>query len=696
MNSSLLSTDGFPPRWRCGAGWASEPAWGWMTIASDIVLGMVYLSVPVAVALYLLRRKDIEYRTVYLLFAAVFAVCGLNYLLDAVIFYEPVYRLLAVTKVITSGFAVAALVALVRIMPRLLQLQTPEKLSEVVEERIRVETAELRSRTDAANRLATLEAAEKHRLQMAIDGGSLATWFWDTATDEAHVDDGVHRLLGYPDEPITSGSAFFEYVHPDDRDRFAAGVETTQQTGEDLDEEVRIRRADGSEIWIASKARPIESDPTVLVGVNYDVTAEKTHEIELAEARERAELASHAKGEFLANMSHEIRTPLSAVIGCSDLLYPKLQDDEQREILQMVRRQGRLLLELLNDILDLSKIEARKLDINFEPCNLSVIVEDIASLMTPQAGTRGLSLDLTVDDSVPAALQLDPLRIRQVMLNIVGNAIKFTEHGSVAVRVSTISRAMAEKLQQDDGSNRTIGPDGELLLQVDDTGTGIPKERLEEIFQAFSQADGSITRQYGGTGLGLTICQRLVRMMGGTLSVESELGEGSTFTVRLPLTVCEPLPQETTDVSTPVVIDSPLPIRVLVAEDTDTLRMMLQRVLATRVQEVVTVSNGQEALEAVDTSTRDGQPFDLVLMDMQMPVLDGFDATARLRAGGYRGLVYAVSAGATADEHARAVQSGCDAQIDKPIDLQQLDQVLSSAAGLQPDKGTLRTAGSSA
>ena len=656
MTLNPFHTADFPPRWLCGPAWHAEPMWGWMHIVPDLINAAVYLAVPITVLFFLRKRPDVEYRTLYLWFSAVFGLCAAVHLIDAVIFYWPLYRLQGMVKVALACVSFGTLIALVRLLPKLLTMKTQEKVDE-----------EVKQATESTTQMALNAIAERQRLSLALEGGGIATWVWNTKTDELSYDDRLSQLLGCSDELLETGSAFFEMVPKEDHERITASVANCLETGEELDNEFRIVRRDNGQVrWLATRAQILRGDATTLVGVNYDITEQKHHESELAEARGRAEAANRAKGEFLANMSHEIRTPLAAVLGCSDLLYPKLQDDEQRSMLQMVRRQGRLLLELLNDILDLSKIEAGKLDIHDEPCDVRGVAGDIGSLMGPQAGTKGIALDVECDEAVPAAVYVDPLRLRQVLLNLVGNAIKFTENGGVSVRMRAIDRG--EK---------------QLVIQIDDTGEGIPEERLKEIFHAFSQADGSITRRYGGTGLGLTICQRLVRMMGGDLSVESEVGRGSTFTVTLPLREADPalLPEGTdsTDDRVPVKTDGKLPIRVLLAEDTQTLRFMLERMVAPHVEEVVAVCDGQQALDAVERATRDEQPFDLILMDMQMPVLDGFDAVGRLREGGYQGLIYAISAGATDSEHRHAMRAGCDSQLDKPVNATKLLEALHSA-----------------
>ena len=676
MTLSPFVTSDFPPRWYCGPAWGAEPFWGWLHIITDVINAGVYFGVPLAVALFLRKRPDVENRHLYSLFSIVFAFCGLVHLTEAAIFYVPLYRLSGYFKLVLAIVSLCTLVTLVRRLPSMLSLRTPEQVARTVEEA-----------TEVSNQLAVSALAERQSLALALDAGEVATWYWDTETDKLECDDRLKGLLGLPSaHALPTGESFFAFVVEDDRPAIAAAVKRTLATGDDLNEEFRIRRPSGEMVWFASRAEMIAGSSTRLVGVNYDITSQKQIERALAEATTRAEDASRAKGEFLANMSHEIRTPLAAVLGCSDLLYPKLQDDEQRSMLQMVRKQGRLLLDLLNDILDLSKIEAGKLEIREEPTDVRALVSDIGSLMGAQAGTKGIALDLECADAVPKAVELDPLRLRQVLLNLVGNAIKFTESGGVAVQVRTVPADIGFTKRDKSSNTEASAAEAatELLISIDDTGEGIPRDRLDEIFRAFEQADGSITRRYGGTGLGLTICKRLVDKMGGELGVASEVGRGSTFTVSLPLRPVDlPEPEEESTVDLLPVAGgrgNRFPLRVLLAEDTKTLRFMIEQMLRPLVDEVVTVGDGQQALDAVAQAKQGEQPFDLILMDMQMPILDGFDAVGRLREGGYQGLIYAVSAGAGEDDHRRATQVGCDGQLDKPIELSRLRETLRRAA----------------
>lgn len=426
-------------------------------------------------------------------------------------------------------------------------------------------------------------------------------------------------------------------------------------------------RKDGSRFWNDLHLSPVVDDTgevTHFVGVMSDVTGRIRYERRLREAHELAAAANRAKSEFLANMSHEIRTPLTALLGCADSLYRQLDQDEPRSLARMIRNQGQLLLGILNDVLDLSKIEAGKLEIRLEPCEITRVIGDVHSLMHAQAAERGIELRTSYLSRIPRHVQTDPLRLKQILLNLTSNAIKFTEEGTVEIQVSLRIRDQGAMLQ----------------IAVIDTGIGIPSDRLDAIFEAFSQEKNPLSGKVGGTGLGLTICQKLVQMLGGHISVTSTLGAGSRFIVELPVDHVDQSALLNPDEISPElvkrdstsVVDIMLPSRVLIVEDTSGIQFMMRRMLKDVVQSVTIAANGVDAIEAVQRAEKDGRPFDIILMDMQMPVMNGFDATAILRQRGYRMPVIALTAGAMAGDRDKCLAAGCDDYLPKPIDRNEL------------------------
>ena len=379
----------------------------------------------------------------------------------------------------------------------------------------------------------------------------------------------------------------------------------------------------------------------------------------LLENRHAVEAASEAKSQFLANMSHEIRTPMTAVQGYADLLLdPALTSSDRLNYVQVIRRNSEHLLNIINDILDLSKIEANKMEIEAIACSPCSVVVDVASLMRVRAVEKRLGFDVRYLTPVPEVITSDPTRLRQVLMNLVGNAIKFTKRGQVSLLVRC----------------DPTGPEPRLTFEVADTGLGISKEGIRKIFQPFTQADSSTTRKFGGTGLGLTICQRLASLLGGRITVESLEGRGSSFTLAIATGALTGVRMidglEEAEMPTPAFVLPQivhLDGKVLLAEDGYDNQVLISTHLRKAGATVEIAENGRIAVDMATAAFDAGAPFDVILMDMQLPELDGYGATARLRSRGYARPIIALTAHAMAGDRDRCIQAGCDDYLSKPV-----------------------------
>jgi PAS domain S-box-containing protein len=472
---------------------------------------------------------------------------------------------------------------------------------------------------DVTERKVAEESLRKsdERFQLVARATNDAVWDWDIPANTLWWNQGFKTLFGYKDEENqTDLTSRTERMHPEDRDRIMEGIRRVIEGPETYwASEYRFRRADGSYAYIYDRGyvmRAQDGRPLRMVGAMVDITQRRQSEEEVLRARDLAEAANRAKSQFLANVSHEIRTPMNAIIGMTNFALETNLSGEQRSLLLTVQDSADTLLNIINDILDFSKVEAGKMELQPIRFNLRERLEDTVSTFGVRAREKGLELACFLEASVPETVIGDPGRLRQVLVNLLGNAIKFTESGEVVLRVFTEKRY----------NDRIV-----LHFAVTDTGIGIPEDKQQVIFEAFTQADNSPTRNYGGTGLGLTISSQLTDLMGGKIWVESKHGLGSTFHFTADFGVDPAAETATSEI--PVLRG----VRVLVVDDNATNRMVLESQLARWGMRAVCVSDGTAALQEIARSVSNNEPFRLIIIDVVMPTMDGLSLARRIREG---------------------------------------------------------------
>ncbi len=476
--------------------------------------------------------------------------------------------------------------------------------------RRRSEAAAL-AEAERATRAEAAAARSEARYRLLADKATDAIATFGLDGRLTYLSPSVAAVTGYaPHEMV--GRSGRRFIHPDDYPAVAAAIgdlaSGARAPGTPI--EYRLRRKDGSWMWVQVNPQPVRGEAdgsTSFVDVARDVTARKLMEVELEAARAEALAAAAAKAEFLANMSHELRTPLTAVLGFADLLaqQPELSVDSRR-YLDRVRTAGKSLLTTVNDVLDFSRLEAGHVDVSPWPTSPAELAREVVAMFDVQAAAKGLALRATGLELLPPLVDVDPDRVRQVLVNFVGNAVKFTERGEVRLELAHA--------------------DGRLRAAVVDTGPGIDAERVGQLFQRFSQVDASSTRRHGGTGLGLAICKGLAEAMGGSVSVESRRGEGSTFGFELPAVPSQMAAAPAAEEAPPAPDRGG---RVLVADDSAPNRELVKAALAPFGLALELVEGGAEAVEAAAL-----RGFDLILMDLRMPGVDGRQAAGAIRGGG--------------------------------------------------------------
>ncbi|TWU22327.1 Autoinducer 2 sensor kinase/phosphatase LuxQ [Novipirellula galeiformis] len=516
------------------------------------------------------------------------------------------------------------------------------------------------------------------RLSVAAKSAGFGMLHVDLRTQKVLFSPEFKRIVGYPAdhafklEPSQTPS----FVYPEDvsayQNHFQQATQTRRQPLTPLD--LRIIRRDGKLRWVRLQTKTLwikdnegNKRPSQIIGTLLDITNQHEFEQSLKEARLQAVAANESKSAFLANMSHEIRTPMTAILGYADLIAEKVNDDETLAHVRTIRRNGGFLLDIINDILDLSKIEAGKFEISQQRFAPNHLVEDVRSIMEVRAAESNLELEVEYRGKIPAEIISDPKRLKQILINLVGNAIKFTPAGTVKIIVHYVDEPTDA---------------GWLRIEIVDSGIGISQQQQQRLFQPFSQGDGNVNREFGGTGLGLAISKRLTEMLGGEISVKSELGKGSTFTVTIatgdiagvqkihPQLTTQPPPNATPAES--VALDC----HVLVVDDRRDIRFLSKSLLKKAGAKVDEAEDGEVAIRMVETMISQGRSYDLILLDMQMPRLDGYQTAEQLRKLGFSGPIIALTADAMQGDMTRCIDSGCNDYLSKPINVERLTQMV--------------------
>jgi PAS domain S-box-containing protein len=515
---------------------------------------------------------------------------------------------------------------------------------------------------DITERLAAEESRRlsEERLRLALEAINDGLWDWDLRTNTLIVSERWHTMLGRPPSSVASFDLWDSLIHPDDKPRAVAAIQAHLRDRRNTYAiELRLKASDGSWCWVLCRGKVVEhsasGEPIRMLGTHTDIT-------ETVMAREAATLANRAKSEFLANMSHEIRTPMTAILGYADLLCePTLDASRTSEYVETIRRSGRHLMTIVNDVLDLSKIEAGRMTLESIEIRPGDLVHEVMELYSPRAIEKGLETVIQYRTPIPLHALGDPTRLRQILTNLIGNAIKFTQTGRVGIDVGVSSRH---------------GEADSIWFRVHDTGIGMTSDQTALLFQPFQQADSSTTRRFGGTGLGLSICRRLALLMGGDLVAESAPGSGSSFTLSVPLrgastvTIQSPkdsrsAPDTSTKKPSPTRLDG---LRILLAEDGLDNQALIAFHLRRAGAEVTIVDNGQDAIVAIEQSNLAGNQFDLMICDMQMPILDGYDTARTLRQRLNPIPIVALTAHAMKGDLDKCIEAGCTDYLTKPLD----------------------------
>ncbi len=539
----------------------------------------------------------------------------------------------------------------------------------------------------------------KDRFSRAVKGSSVGIWDWNIEEKSLYLSPKIKQLLDYEENDLEWHETveFYEsLIVSADLPYLKVSLDDHLKNSAPFNVEVRLYKISGDMCWFNIRGEAVQNkagEPIRMAGSIDDITIKKNAELdldryasEMEESKSHIELqaskivkqnemlevsqleaqeASRAKSEFLANMSHEIRTPMTAIIGFTDLLLS--QDDadhsdlDKQDALERIKKNGNHLLEVINNILDISKIEAGKMELENLPTSIKHVADTIESLISERILSKGLKFHINVDPEIPQLVNIDPTRLRQILINLLSNACKFTEKGEIGLDIQLDHSVKLPTIH----------------FSVSDTGIGLTEKQSQKLFKEFSQADSSTTRKYGGTGLGLIISQRFAKMMGGEITIQSESGKGCTFSFGLPIQIVDKSSQtdEKKNKSSKTTTDK-LEKKILLVEDGPDNQALISFILKKAGATVTLAENGKEGMEKALQEWEAGEPFDVILMDMQMPIMDGYQATKALRDKNYQRTIVALTAHAMESDRIKCLEVGCDEYFSKPVDRAKLIHLL--------------------
>lgn len=651
--TQIFDTAGFPARWYCGQ-WSD--AHGWLHIISDLAIFGAYAAIPISITAYVvIKKQEVAFQRLYWLFAFFILSCGFTHLIEATIFWQPWYRLSATVKVITAVLSWATVVALIKILPVAFQLPGAAKLNKQLREEIKE-----RQQSEAALQKSSAQ------LELAMEHSGLGDWSWDESTQLCHLSRRAAEILGLSSERPCAWQKIIGTIAEAHRPHVMESFQHAAKREAVVDEEFLLAKG----AWVSIKGRCMYSPQgkvLSMAGTIADVTERKKADKEReqlfdmeSKARQEAEAANRMKDEFLAVLSHELRAPLNAILGWASLLKDSDKKEDLNQGLEVIERNTLAQAKLVEDLLDMSRVTSGKIRLDLQSVDLRTVIKTAEDAILPSATAKQIRV-ICVVDPLAGPVRGDPSRLQQVLWNLLSNSVKFTPEGG---RIEMVVERVNSHVE----------------ICVSDSGAGISPEFLPHVFDRFRQADSTITRRYGGLGLGLALVKTLVEMHGGSIHAKSAgTGQGATFRISLPL----PVTTLESDVNRTHPTDRTLKqedeaekpdltgARVLVVDDEADNGDMLCRLFTHQGAHAVGVHTAAKALAELEH----GQ-FDVLISDIGMPEMDGFEFIKEVRVvegTGKRQIpAIALTAFARPDDRRRAMVAGFDTFLSKPVDTDEL------------------------